>query len=102
VVPLFRLPRPTAVRQGIDHRDAGTDRGNPDQGVRRRARLADDIATVLGKEQFLDAAPDAFMVIHQKWGDSYLLVHEGASRAYSSRVRGPRDNVPLFRRPARL
>jgi hypothetical protein len=53
-------------RQGIDHRDAGMDRGNPDQGARGRARLADDIATVLGEEQFLDAAPDALMVIRQK------------------------------------
>lgn len=54
------------------------------------------------ESSFVDSSADDFMVIREKNGAFSAFGHADTLRDGSSREQGGRDNVPLFRPPARL
>ena len=58
---------PVAVGQAhVEHGHVGADGGDPLQGLRSRARLADDLEVVVGLQQVAHAAADDLVVVEQE------------------------------------
>ena len=96
-----------AVRQAhVQHGHVRAGGRDPDQRLGRRTGLADHLDVVLDREQFVDAPADHFVVIEEEYGDFSVFAH-GVSLTHQALPvtlpgRGGRDNVPVFRPPARL